>query len=81
MRAVFVAALIVLLAGSALAQGMGGGMGGGRHRHGDGQKKEGKKKPDDRNYKSPLSALPDQTFDPWRNMRNAEPDKTDKSPN
>jgi len=77
MRAVFVAALIALLAGSALAQGMGGG----RHRHGDGQKKEGKKKPDDRNYKSPLSALPDQTFDPWRNMRNAEPDKTDKSPN
>ena len=56
-------------------------MGGGRHRHGDGQKKEGKKKPDDRNYKSPLSALPDQTFDPWRNMRSVEPAKADKTPN
>jgi hypothetical protein len=78
MRTIFVALLITLVSAAAFAQGF-GGMGGGKHRHGQEQKKEGKKKLDDKNYKSPLEALPDQKFDPWQNMRGAQPAKGDKS--
>jgi hypothetical protein len=58
-------------------------MGGGRHHRGQGQGdgKGGGKKKDDRNYKSPLSALPDKPFDPWANMRSADPKTPDKSNN
>ena len=57
MKALFVATLIALMTVSAFAQGMGGGTSGGRHRHEQGQKKEGKKKVDDRNYEVPARSI------------------------
>ena len=78
MRSILAAAMIALMAVAAHAQGMGGG----KHRHGRGQDSQNqKKKPSEANYKSPLEQLPDQTYDPWRNIRSAEPPKGEKAQN
>lgn len=77
MRTFLVAVIVALLTATAYSQGMGGGSGGGkgggRHRGGeqkvdDAQKKK-KAAEADKAYKSAIDSLPDQKFDPWRNMR------------
>jgi hypothetical protein len=60
------AALVLLMALPAIAQGMPGGKG----HHGSGQKADApKKKPDDKAYNAAISGIPDRKFDPWRDAR------------
>jgi multisubunit Na+/H+ antiporter MnhG subunit len=58
---ILVALMTALLAAPASAQMLG--------REGPKQEKPKEKKYDDKDYKSALERLPDQKFDPWRNMR------------
>jgi hypothetical protein len=75
MKGVLAATIIALMTAGAYAQGMGmgGGPGGGKHRHGQERKAGQKKKADDANAKSPLEALPDKPYDPWRTVREPAP--------
>ena len=41
----------------------------GKGRHGGTATKAVPKKADDKNYKAAIEVLPDQKFDPWRNLR------------
>jgi len=48
----------------------------GKHRQRSEQKSEAvKPKVDEKAYESTLKSLPDQSFDPWRNMREPTPKK------
>lgn len=65
MRALVVAAIVALLTVPAYSQGMMGGK-----RQGHDQKAEGpKKKPDDKEYGSALTRIPERKYDPWKAMR------------
>ena len=58
--------------GSSAMSGAGGMGGGGKHRGGNGQQtQQADKKPkvDDKAYRSAIDSLPNQKFDPWRNVR------------
>jgi hypothetical protein len=45
-------------------------MSGGKHRNGAGTKTpEQKPKADDKDYRSAIGRLPDQKFDPWKDVR------------
>jgi hypothetical protein len=81
MRTVSAAALtFALLSAPAHAQAPGGpgampgsdGSSGGKHRKGSGQKtqqQDQKPKVDDKDYRSAIDRLPNQTFDPWHGAR------------
>jgi Spy/CpxP family protein refolding chaperone len=79
LKAALIAAVAVALATPALAQGAGmgggmGGMGGGGKHGGHGQDKaktedSGKKKVDEKAYKSAIERLPDKPYDAWKNVR------------
>ena len=80
MKALLAASLtLVLLSAPAHAQGVTGGpdatpgskgMSGGKHRNGAGTKTpEQKPKADDKDYRSAIGRLPDQKFDPWKDVR------------
>ena len=79
MKALLAVALtILLLSAPARAQGVAGGpdasgskgMSGGKHRNGAGTKtQEQKPKADDKDYRSAIGRLPDQKFDPWKDVR------------
>jgi hypothetical protein len=72
MKGVLAGAIIALMTVTAYAQGMGRG---GKHRHGQ-ERSIAKKKGNDANAKSPLEALPDKPYDPWRSIREpAQPAK------
>jgi hypothetical protein len=62
---VFMAVLAVaILTVPASGQGFGG-----KHRRGDQKTDTSKTKVDEKAYESSLKSLPDQSFDPWHNMR------------
>jgi len=79
MKALLAVALtILLLSAPARAQGVAGGpdasgskgMSGGKHRNGAETKtQEQKPKADDKDYRSAIGRLPDQKFDPWKDVR------------
>jgi hypothetical protein len=61
MRIILAAVVIALFAAPAAAQMMG--------KEGPKQEQPKEKKYDDKDYKAAIERLPDQKFDPWRNMR------------
>ena len=66
MLRIMTAGFIVLVTIPAYAQGMSGG----KTHHGHEQKAEDqKKKPDDKEYNSSLTKMPDRKYDPWQNIR------------
>jgi hypothetical protein len=79
MKTLFSALLIFAFASApGYAQGVAGGTdatpgakgSGGKHRNAAGAKtQEQKPKVDDKEYRSAIDRLPDQTFDPWKNAR------------
>jgi hypothetical protein len=75
MRIFLVGLIAALLTVTAYAQGIGGmSKGGGRHRESNEQKaddaqKKKKAAESEKAYKSAIESLPDQKYDPWKNMR------------
>jgi hypothetical protein len=70
MRIAATALALVMLAGSAHAQAIGGN-GGARKQHQQRTDKSDsqKTKADDKAYNAALKSLPDKPFDPWHNVR------------
>jgi Ni/Co efflux regulator RcnB len=70
MRIVAVVLAMVMLAGAAHAQAIGGN-GGARKQHQQrtDESDSQKTKADDKAYNAALKSLPDKPFDPWRNVR------------
>jgi hypothetical protein len=67
MRPLIIALMAVLLVATANAQGMRGG--GGKKSRGDNASAAPRKQVDDKDYKAAIDRLPDQKYDPWKNMR------------
>ena len=64
MRAIIAVLTIAILTVPASGQGFGG-----KHRRGEQKTDSTKTKVDEKAYDSALKSLPDQSFDPWHNMR------------
>jgi|KBSSwiStaDraftv2_1062776.scaffolds.fasta_scaffold1758362_1 hypothetical protein len=69
MRAIFAVISVALLTALLALHATPSAAQKGKGRHGDTSAKAPPKKADDKDYKAAVEGLPDQKFDPWRNLR------------